>query len=261
MKAKKSLGQNFLTSEAAVFKIVQAANIQPGEHVLEVGPGKGVLTKSLLEAGARVIAVEKDHRLIDELSQKFSAEVSAGKLTVLEKDILETTPAELGLEKGGYKIVANLPYYITGQFLRTFLSGEIFPNTMVLLLQKEVVERIIAQDKKESLLSLSIKAYGTPQKITVVNRGLFNPAPNVDSAVIAIKNISKNFFDTITEENFFAVIKASFAHKRKILVSNLSEIRDREKIENALKDLGLPEKSRAEDISLENWKKITEKLS
>ncbi|HLP43902.1 MAG TPA: 16S rRNA (adenine(1518)-N(6)/adenine(1519)-N(6))-dimethyltransferase RsmA [Candidatus Nanoarchaeia archaeon] len=260
MKAKKSLGQNFLTSEAAIFKITHAAHITPGEKVLEVGPGRGVLTKSLLAAGAHVIAVEKDNRLISELGEKFSVEVSDKKLTVIEKDILETTPQELGLETGKYKIVANLPYYITGQFLRNFLSTNNHPNTMVLLLQKEVVERIIARDGKESLLSLSIKAYGAPKKITVVDRGSFQPAPNVDSAVIAIENISKGFFDTLTEEKFFQVIKAAFAHKRKILVSNLSEILDKEKVIAVLKELNLSEKSRAEDLTLETWKKIIEKL-
>ncbi len=260
MQAKKSLGQNFLTSEAAIFKIVQAANITPGEKVLEVGPGKGVLTKALLTAQAEVIAVEKDTRLIEELNQKFSEYISKGQLKVIEKDILETSPEELGLEKGKYKVVANLPYYITGQFLRTFLSGNIQPEAMVLLLQKEVVERIIAQDKKESLLSLSIKAYGIPKKITVVNRGSFQPAPNVDSAVIAIENISKNFFDTISEERFFEVIKAALAHKRKILASNLIAISDKEKVSSALASAEVPEKSRAEDITLEDWKKITQKL-
>ncbi len=260
MKAKKSLGQNFLTSEAAIAKIVSAAHINPGEKVLEVGPGKGVLTKALLAAGAHVIAVEKDNRLIADLSQKFSTEISNGSLTILENDILQTTPPELGLEKGKYKIVANLPYYITGQFLRNFLSTENHPSAMVLLLQKEVVERIIAQDKKESLLSLSIKAYGTPRKIAVVNRGSFQPAPTVDSAVIAIENISKNFFQTISEEKFFNTIKAAFAHKRKILVSNLSEISNKERVVAALKDQSLSGKSRAEDLSLENWKKITEKI-
>lgn len=264
MKAKKSLGQNFLTSEAAIFKIVSAAKINPGdpsggsgqEKILEVGPGKGVLTKSLLAAGAHVIAVEKDSRLIEELREKFGTE----KFTLIEKDILETTPEDLGLEKGKYKIVANLPYYITGQFLRVFLSTENHPETMVLLLQKEVVDRIIAQDKKESLLSLSIKAYGAPKKITVVNRGSFQPAPNVDSAVIAIENISKNYFDTISEEKFFSVIKAAFAHKRKILASNLAEISDKEKINTVLRELNIPEKSRAEDLTLEDWKKISEKI-
>lgn len=260
MKAKKSLGQNFLTSEAAIFKIVSATKITVGEKILEVGPGRGVLTKALLTAGARVIAVEKDNRLIEELTQKFSNEINTGTLTILEKDILETNPEELNLEKGKYKIVANLPYYITGQFLRNFLSTKNHPSAMVLLLQKEVVERIIAQDKKESLLSLSIKAYGTPHKITVVHRGSFQPAPNVDSAVIAIENISKSFFETISEERFFNTIKAAFAHKRKILISNLSEISEKEKIADVLKELNLPEKSRAEDLTLENWKKISERI-
>ncbi len=260
MEAKKSLGQNFLTSEAAVYKTVLAANISPGEIVLEVGPGRGVLTTALLAAGANVIAVEKDNRLISELSTTFETEIASKKLTLLENDILISEPAELGLGEGNYKIVANIPYYITGQFLKKFLSSPNFPNTVVVLLQKEVVERIVAADKKESILSISVKAYGEPRKVTVVKRGSFSPAPNVDSAVIAIEHISKNLFSTISEEKFFEVVRAGFAHKRKMLISNLTAIAPREKIQEIFTTLNLNEKVRAEDLKVEDWKKIAEKI-
>ncbi len=275
MKPKKSLGQNFLTSEAAVFKIVQAAKLltNPKTHsqdrnpeiVLEIGPGKGVLTKALLATGANVIAVEKDCLLIQPLNEKFTAEIAAGKLKIIEADGLEIEPDrldQLGLKSGEYKIVANLPYYITGQFFRKFLAGSNQPSGMVLLLQKEVVERIIAADKKESLLSISIKVYGQPKKITVVNRGSFFPAPNVDSAVIAIENISKKFFADISEDTFFEVLRAGFAHKRKILISNLvdAEIAPREKIAGVFTNLKIEPKIRAEDVSLEQWGMLAKKL-
>lgn len=276
-KPKKSLGQNFLTSEAAVFKIIQAAKIMPwtnnvaGDTVLEIGPGRGMLTRALLAAGAHVVAVEKDHELFDTLQETFASEITAGKFKIFEADILETTPKSLGLTNASsttqkpYKLVANIPYNITGQILKKFLSevpaGE-QPSLMVVLLQKEVVERIIAADKKESILSMSVKAYGTPKKITVVDRGSFFPAPNVDSAVIAIENISKKNFSggennaSVSEEKFFEIVRAGFAHKRKMLAPNLAQICKKEKILAALTAAGVSEKVRAEDLTLEQWLKI-----
>lgn len=273
MPPKKSLGQNFLTSEAAIFKIVQAAKIfpekssdAPAETVLEIGPGRGVLTTALLDAGAHVIAIEKDRELVAELSAqpKFADAISVGKLKLIEADVLELSAEQLGLQAGGYKIVANLPYYITGQFLKKFLSEELSqPSLMVLLLQKEVVERIIAADKKESLLSISVKVYGQPRKVTVVNRGSFFPAPNVDSAVIAIENISKKFFAGrgLSEKNFFEILRAGFAHKRKMLISNLAEIAQRERLTEIFDSLKISLKIRAEDLTLEQWGDLAEKMS
>lgn len=260
MKPKKSLGQNFLTSEAAIYKITSAASLSNQDTVLEVGPGKGVLTKALLATGAKVVAVEKDDALADKLREDFSSEISLGSLIIHKGDILEFEAEDLGLEDGKYKIVANIPYYITGQFLRKFLSTEIQPSKMVLLLQKEVVERIIAQDKKESLLSLSVKAYGNPKKVSVVSRGSFFPAPNVDSAIILIDSISKKYFEEVSEKVFFDVIKSGFAHKRKVLISNLAENFEKETV-LSLVDKNLIEKNtRAEDVDLDQWKEITRTL-
>lgn len=256
MHPKKNLGQNFLTSEPAIYKIIQAGKISVGETVLEVGPGRGVLTKAMLSAGARVIAVEKDHDLLNVLNVTFSAEIANKRLTILENDILKIEPENLGLKAGKYKLIANIPYNITGQLIRKFLSATSQPSLMVLLLQREVVDRIIANNAKESLLSLSVKTYGQVRKITTVNRGSFYPSPNVDSAVIAIENISKNFYKEISEENFFKTIKAGFAHKRKILVSNLENLASKEKILATLIENKISEKARAEDITLEQWKKI-----
>ncbi len=289
MTPKKTLGQNFLTSEAAIHKIIATAKILPGETVLEVGPGRGALTKALIASGARVVAVEKDHQLCEELSAKFSAEIgnNAGnsRLKIVEGDIMKISPEDIGLGKvrnsfsensmdghynGDYKIVANIPYYITGQFLRKFLSAVAQPTSMVLLLQKEVVERIIAGDKKESLLSISVKAYGQPKKITVVKRGSFFPAPNVDSAIIVIENISKKIFGQISEGKFFEIVRAGFAHKRKMLVPNLVQATKgkltveknlrREKILKLFAECDISEKIRAENLQLEQWKQIADKI-
>src|SRR3989344_2639920 len=232
--AKKSLGQHFLTSRRAIWQIVGAGKIVAGETVLEIGPGKGVLTKALLESGARVVAIEKDRELVELLEKTFEKEIAVGGLKLINGDVLELETSDLGLRAGEYKIIANIPYYITGQFLRKFLSGDTQPQSMVLLLQKEVVSRIIARDGKESILSLSVKAYGTPRLVGKVSARDFRPAPKVDSAIIAIENISRGNFSgqdmegaasdgasVQAENNFFSLLHAGFAHKRKKLIRNL----------------------------------------
>jgi len=259
MRPKKSLGQNFLTSQSVVDKIVETANLDSKDVVLEVGPGKGVLTQALLEKAGKVIAVEKDDALIYLLKEKFAQEIKEEKLVLVRGDILKfDLPAgkagfeEYGLKNSNYKIVANIPYYITGEFLRRTLSSDIQPSQMVLLVQKEVAERI-ARSKKESILSLSIKVYGEPKYIQTVKAGSFNPAPKVDSAILSIENLSKKFFDEVSEERFFKVIKTGFAHKRKLLLSNLSVLKSREEIKKAFKEALINEKARAEELSLEQW--------
>ncbi len=195
--AKKSLGQNFLRSKGALQKIVEAADLKMCDVVLEAGPGEGVLTEELLKRAGKVIAVEKDDRLIPFLSQKFSSDISSGKLNLFNLDVLDFPPSGYTLVPSGYKLVANLPYYITGQFLKKFLQNVPPPSKMVLLLQKEVAKRIIANDGKNSILSISVKAYGEPKYIETVPAGAFSPAPKVDSAIILIDKISKNFFTEI----------------------------------------------------------------
>lgn len=261
MKAKKSLGQNFLSSKRALGQIVRAGNLQAGEIVLEIGPGRGVLTRALLDTGVKVIAIEKDRELMVFLNEKFKKEISSGQLKILEGDVLELELVDVGLENEKYKIIANIPYYITGQFLKKFLSHKNQPQSMVLLLQKEVVTRIIARDKKESILSMSVKVYGEPKLIGKVPARDFKPAPKVDSAIISIENISKKNFSSIEkEESFFKIVRAGFAHKRKKLIRNLESITDQEKIKSAFDTLGISSNSRAEDLSLENWLSLSEKI-
>lgn len=242
--------------------IADVAQINPEEAVLEIGPGKGALTSKLLEKiteGGTVVAVEKDDLLIPVLQETFKKEIAGGKLRLIHGDILEMTPEALDLP-ASYKLVANIPYYITGAILRMFLSSQNPPSNMVLMLQKEVARRIVARDGKESLLSLSVKAYGTPRYIDTVKAMYFSPKPNVDSAILLIENISKNFFHSFSEEKFFDVIKAGFAHKRKILARNLESNFEKEKIARAFTECDLSIKSRAEDISLAQWSALTEKL-
>ncbi len=264
--AKKSLGQNFLKSKKALIAMVDAAQVHHGELVLEIGPGQGVLTEKLLETGAKIIAVEKDDRLIEPLKEKFVKEIESGQLKIIHDDILELDLHSLGLKVGEYKLIANIPYYITGLIFRKFLSGDFQPSKLVLMVQKEIADRIIARDSKESLLSLSVKVYGEPKKIMKVEKENFSPAPKVDSAILLVDNISKNFFDTIKEEDFFELIKAGFAHKRKILMANLknyfkkdTEIKEKN-FEEIFSFLEIPSKSRAEDLLLYDWKKLLSKI-
>jgi len=244
-RAKKSLGQNFLKSEIILKKIVEAGEVSENDTVLEIGPGKGALTKKLLEQAGTVIAVEKDQSLFSFLQEKFKTEINAKKLILLNEDILNFTPQQ------NYKIIANIPYNITGAILKKFLTEEKQPTRMVLMVQHEVAKRILAGSGKESILSISIKAYGEPKMILKVGKRFFSPQPKVDSAVILIKNISRKFFEenNLNENNFWQLIHASFAHKRKKLSSNLKTF----KIGSSL-ELG---NKRAEDLSLADWLLLT----
>lgn len=255
MKAKKSLGQNFLKSEKALGDMVRAGNISAKDIVLEIGPGKGALTAKLLETGAKVIAIEKDRELIPLLQETFATYIASGQLELLEADILEfETTSDLRLTtSSSYKLVANIPYYITGAIIRKFLESDFQPTSMTLLVQKEVAERIVARDGKESILSISVKAYGTPHYIDKVPRRYFSPEPAVDSAIIHIDGISKANFKDVSEQAFFAIVKAAFGQKRKTLANNLANYRDPISIEG----LGIDPKARAEDLKLADFFKLS----
>ncbi|MEI7719708.1 MAG: 16S rRNA (adenine(1518)-N(6)/adenine(1519)-N(6))-dimethyltransferase RsmA [bacterium] len=258
---KKSLGQNFLHNAHYLGAVADAGALASGEVVLEVGPGTGNLTKELLARGAKVVAIEKDHRLIETLRETFYTEIKEKKLELVEGDALTFDLHEAEKEKllpQNYKVIANIPYYITGALLRTFLSTKHQPSVLVFLVQKEVAERITghgAKNKKENLLSLSVKAYGAPRYAGTVPRGAFNPLPSVDSAILAVSDISrKNFVNKTHEDRFFGLIHAGFAQKRKLLKRNLETVFDlSEKILPALQKAGIPENARAEDIALDQW--------
>jgi len=231
MQKKKSLGQHFLHSASYLNAVADAAGIQQGETVLEVGPGEGTLTEVLLARGAKVIAVEKDARLIAPLRKKF-----AGKeFEVIEGDALDLKIENLNIEN--YKLVGNIPYYISGALFKKFLTTEHQPSTLVFLVQKEVAERI-ARSKKESILSLSVKAYGTPKYIKTVPAGAFSPPPKVDSAILLVSDISRgNFKNAAHEARFFALIKKAFGQKRKMLRTTI----------------GIDSSERPEDLPLSKW--------
>ncbi|MEJ0001698.1 MAG: 16S rRNA (adenine(1518)-N(6)/adenine(1519)-N(6))-dimethyltransferase RsmA [bacterium] len=258
-RAKKALGQNFLKSGAALAKIIDAGNISAGDTVLEIGPGRGALTGKILAQcaakGATLVAVEKDGELFAMLSERFAAEIRQGILSLREGDILDADIDAL-VGRAPYKIIANIPYNITGAILKKFLTAQHQPETMILMVQHEVAQRILARDGKESLLSISVKAYGEPRMVAKVPARYFSPAPKVDSAVIAIEHISKKNFTParagvpmqVGEEKFWRIVHAGFAHKRKKLAGNLKNLFSHKK--ELLEDLG---NARAEEFSLSQW--------
>jgi len=260
--AKKSLGQNFLISPGIVERIAQAGDIERGETVIEIGPGKGVLTAALLRAGAKVKAIEKDDRLIQFLDDTFRKEAKEGNFELFHDDIMEMTPEKLSARvPETYKVIANIPYYITGQIIRLFLSMPHKPANMVLMVQKEVANRIIARDEKESILSLSVKAYAKPELVVSVARGNFFPIPNVDSAVIKLTDIQNPFKDKAQEDRFFEIVKAGFGQKRKKLIRNLETVAGKESLARAFAVLQIGENARAEDIDLSTWLKLSKELA
>lgn len=250
------LGQHFLKNAHYAKVLADAAHISAGDTVVEVGPGTGMLTRELLATGARVIAIEKDTALVEQLHETLANEIADKKLIIVSDDIRNVSTETLQPHGGTYAVAANIPYYITGEIIRQFLTATQQPRTMALLVQKEVAERVVARDNKESILSLSVKAYGTPKIVAKVSRGNFSPPPSVDSAILVIENISRNFFSDFSEEHFFHLVRTGFASKRKFLASNLSVIFDKEKVLEAFAKLGIDEKIRAEDVELETWRKL-----
>ncbi len=239
-------------------RIALAAKLTPETTVLEIGPGTGMLTRELLALSAKVYAVEADAELIPVLSETFGAEIASDRLVLIHADIREF---QAGILPHGYALVANIPYYITGEIVRKFLTETTKPTSMTLLVQKEVAVRI-ARDPKESVLSVSVKVFGTPSYCFTVPRGAFRPAPNVDSAVLSIADIKQDtFLNASEEEHFFRVLKAGFSQKRKRLAKNLEQVSTKSRIEAVFLSLGLSVNVRAEQVPTPTWRELARLLS
>ncbi len=257
-KKTPKLGQHFLTGAWAARKLIEAVCVREGEIILEIGPGKGALTHELLATGAPVVAIEKDELLAHELRSTFAPELDAGVLDLVVGDVRDFDPRAHGLKR--YVLAANIPYYITGEIVRQFLTADVQPRALALLIQKEVAQRILAGDKKESILSISVKAYGKPKIISYVSKGNFSPPPSVDSAILLVDDVSKDFFAELGEEHFFTVVKTGFASKRKLLLSNLAKRFEKDSVARAATAAGIESNARAEDVSLEQWRSLAKKL-
>lgn len=251
IQAKKSLGQNFLINPHIIDRIVSAGEITRDDTVLEIGPGTGNLTKKLLEKAGKVIAVEKDRRLIESLGQFKDLEV-------VEGDILEFDAKSYKLQETSYKIVANIPYYITSIFLKTIFENWPRPKLIVLTIQKEVAQRIIAKPPHMNLLALSVQYFSEPKIIATISKNNFRPVPKIDSSIIRLipKEVENN-------PELFNLLRAGFSEKRKQLGSVLSKKLKipKDKILESFRDIGLKEGIRAENLSLNQWAELNNYLN
>ena len=263
LKPKKRLGQVFLKNKAFLSKIIKAGGISSKDTVLEIGPGKGVLTEALLRAKAKVIAIEKDPQLVDFLKEKFKTNKN---LTLIQADIRDFLKKQDFYTE--YKVVGNIPYYLTSHLIHLLLELKHKPEIIILMIQKEVAQRIVAQPPKMNLLAVSVQFYSQPEIISYVPKSAFWPQPKVDSAIIKLTPLSvivypaKGGADEATKQSFFKVVKAGFSHPRKLLISNLSQTFKipKNKLQNIFQKLNLPFNIRAQNLSLENWKDLTTHL-
>ena len=216
--AKQSLGQNWLVNEGVADRIVAAAQPEPGDTVLEIGPGKGVLTGRLVKHVGQLIAIEKDNRLIEPLREQFA---NTPNVTIYEGDVLELDPEALELKPHAYKVVANLPYYITARFLRLMLASWPAPERAVLMVQREVADRLRASAGDMNMLALATQAYAAVEKVMDVSRGSFRPVPNVDSAVISLEQKQLTDDERRHIERVLSFAKPAFEQKRKQLGNTL----------------------------------------
>jgi len=254
-RPKKSLGQNFLRDEKVLQKIIDASGLTPTDSVLEVGPGEGVLTAQLAKYAGKVIAIELDGALLPMLTEKFQ---TITNIEIIHGDILDINLPRLLADRSiaAYKVIANIPYYITSPIIRLFLEQALQPQEMILMIQKEVAERIVAGPGQGSILSVSVQYYAAAEIIFEVGKQAFFPVPKVDSAVIKIIPTKK--FDKEADKVFFRIVKAGFAAKRKTLLNNLSNSLQLDKniVEKKLQALGIAPTTRAQELSLEKWKEV-----
>ena len=255
LKPHKSKSQHFLISEKVYQQIIKAAELGKNDTVLEIGPGLGFLTTKLLEEAREVVAVEIDESLFSVLEK---LQLLYDNLQLVREDVLKFDENSL---PAGYKIVANIPYHLTGQIIRKFLSSQNPPQLMVVLVQKEVAERICAAAGEHSLLSLAVQYYGQPQIIKQVKHTQFYPPPKVDSVILKIANI-KPSADLQFDKKFWQVVRIGFSSKRKTLAHNLAAGLkvDKQVIKGMLVMLGLNDRIRAQELSLDNWKKLVSRL-
>lgn len=249
---KKGKGQNFLISQEVIEKTIAQAQLTSEDEVVEVGPGLGFLTQELLKNVKQVHAIELERNFCTFLADKFK---TAPHFQIICEDILQVN---VGAFVSEYIVVANLPYAITSPVLQYFLYNTHPPKRMIVMVQKEVGERICAVPGQHSVLSLSVQRVARPRILFDVAADSFYPVPQVDSVVLEIDQIRKGEDD----EKFFALIKRGFAHKRKKLVTNLvvPDILDSKKILMAFQEAGISENARAQELSLEQWTKLLKLL-
>lgn len=264
LRARKSLGQNFLIDDTALDRIVEAAEIGSEDAVLEIGPGLGTLTRRLAEAAGRVVAVELDQNLIPILHKTLADHPN---VEIIHGDILDLDPAALiaghRTSQLNYKVVANLPYYITSTVIRHLLEASVRPERLILTMQLEVAQRLVAGPGDLSLLAVSVQFYGRPSIVARIKAGSFYPAPKVDSAVVRIDVHRPPPVDVRDVDHFFAVVRAGFGQKRKQLHNALQAglSLPGETIDAALAQSHIDRKRRAETLTLQEWAALANRLT
>lgn len=256
IKPKKSLGQNFLVEAAGLNKVIDAAQLQPEDEVLEIGAGLGSLTYLLAQSVRQVVAVEIDKTILPPLREALA---NFENVQIIEGDILEKNPDEL-MQGKDYVVVANIPYYISSAIIRHLMEATNRPKRVVLTVQKEVAERVIARDGKMSLLSLSVQVFGQVSMAGVIPAGSFLPAPDVDSAVLKIDLYPEPLIPLANEKQFFKIAHAGFSQKRKTLRNSLSGGLGMTALqtEEILAKAQIDPQRRAETLTIPEWNKLTE---
>jgi 16S rRNA (adenine1518-N6/adenine1519-N6)-dimethyltransferase len=263
IKPSKRFGQNFLTDDSVLEKIIAAADLSENDTVLEIGPGLGILTLALAKKVKKVVAVEKDETLIGVLNNELRIK-NIKNVEIIQDDILKISNVKIQMpnqaQSSNYKIVANLPYYITSPVIRLFLEKNNKPGLMVLMVQKEVAQRICSQLGQMSILAVAVQFYAHPEIIAMVSKTSFYPEPKVDSAIIRI--IPKKDLPKINTKKFFELIRAGFSSKRKLLINNISEKIQipKSKLQILFDQIKFDQKIRAENLSVESWLKIYENI-
>ncbi len=252
----KKYGQNFLINPEPIEAMIAAAEIKKDDTVVEVGPGFGVLTLALAEQAKKVLSFEIEKKLESYWQEQMEHNKN---IEIIWGNILHEFKGG-GLKAGEYKVVANLPYQITSHVIRKFLEMENSPEMLVLMVQKEVAERICAQAGEMSVLAVSVQYYGKPEIVTFVPRSSFWPMPAVDSAVIKIRITNHELRSKNNSEHFFKIIKAGFSSRRKMLIKNLSAVADKNMLRGIFKELNIDEKVRAQELSVEQWKEIVRSI-
>ena len=258
LHAHKGLGQNFLEDPFALEEIIAAAEIQPTDTALEIGPGLGSLTRYLAASAKKVIAVELDGNLIPPLKEVLA---SYQNVHIIHGDILKLSPKDL-INEDHYLIVANIPYYITSAVIRHLLENPSKPRRIVLTIQKEVAQRICAKPGDMSLLALSVQVYGAPRVAAHIPADAFFPAPKVDSAVLVVDIFPSPLIKEELLDSFFKLIKAGFSQKRKTLRNSLSSGLHISPVNAAelLTRAGIDPQRRAETLSIEEWEHLMKNM-
>ena len=268
IRPDKGLGQHFLLDEAVLDLILEVSDVEDDDLIVEVGSGIGVLTRRLAERGARVLAVELDRKLTRILRERLGEQPN---VQIIEADILELDPVaaiahELGVQREDappFKVVGNLPYYITSAILKHLLAPEIRPTRLTLMVQREVAERITAQPGHLSLLAMSVQVYGTPRIVRRIPAGAFYPRPKVESALLVIDVFGRALVAAEVSEPFFHTLRAAFGQKRKQLRNSLSQglHLPKEQVLAALADASIDPARRPQTLSVDDWLRLTRALS